>query len=72
MVFKTQAKMHFHDLSSATSLNLSENILKCLLCLEMNEDVEDGWIQVNSKQWQELDVAKLIEKHLWAIVSTHL
>lgn len=40
----------------------------CLLCLDINKDILDS-IKYNSSQWQELNIAKIIEKHFWSLVS---
>ncbi|KAM7344983.1 uncharacterized protein ACRADG_011483 [Cochliomyia hominivorax] len=45
------------------------NIMEpCLLCLEINKDILDS-IKANSKQWQDLNIAKVIEKHFWPLNS---
>ncbi|KAI8128864.1 Transcription factor grauzone [Lucilia cuprina] len=38
----------------------------CLLCLELNQNLED-FIETNSTQWKELNITKIIEKHFWPI-----
>lgn len=39
----------------------------CLLCLNVNKNLEQI-ININSKEWQELNIQYLIEKHLWPMV----
>ncbi|KAM7341945.1 uncharacterized protein ACRADG_009538 [Cochliomyia hominivorax] len=38
----------------------------CILCLEINKELIDA-ITINSKEWHELNVLNLIEKHLWSM-----
>lgn len=40
----------------------------CFLCLKVTKD-EVGCISIKSKQWQELNITNIIEKHLWPMVS---
>ncbi|TMW39183.1 hypothetical protein DOY81_015737, partial [Sarcophaga bullata] len=40
----------------------------CILCLEINKHFVDS-IKINSGEWQEYQVAELIEKHFWPLDS---
>lgn len=39
----------------------------CLLCIDLNKKLEQH-ININSEEWQELNIQYLIEKHLWSMV----
>lgn len=47
--------------------------MECLLCLKSNQEItESQCIKVDSLQWEELCIKKLIDKHLWPIVSIYI
>ncbi|XP_073823765.1 uncharacterized protein [Musca autumnalis] len=43
--------------------------MDCLLCLETKLEDETKCIKVDSIQWQEFEIKRLIEKHLWPMES---